>query len=287
MEPPMTEHDALLRSILENPDDDAPRLALASHLEAQGATADAEFIRVQCARAQLPKDDPTRRSLARRATILLAENGRRWQASLRELGVREVEFERGLPKEVTISGEDLLRNAEALFALAPIQVLRVFPTKPESALALANLTLPVRVRELDLSFNRLGDQGVEALACNPSLSHLTKLNLKECGFADVGARALAGSTQLANLTALDLESNRITDDGALVLAASQSLPALQELIIGWNHLTDEGYGALAASDSFPKLTKLGWTDPTLQYGTFSTRVSEPQSPPSRTDGRSL
>jgi uncharacterized protein (TIGR02996 family) len=43
----MTDRDALLRAICENPDDDAPRLVYADWLDEHGDPRQAEFIRVQ------------------------------------------------------------------------------------------------------------------------------------------------------------------------------------------------------------------------------------------------
>src|SRR5438045_4052183 len=54
---------ALSKAILEEPDDDLPRLAYADWFEERGGEADAaraEFIRVQIAQARLPADDPRR-----------------------------------------------------------------------------------------------------------------------------------------------------------------------------------------------------------------------------------
>ena len=44
----MTHDDAFLQAIIENPDDDAPRLLYADWLEERGDPR-GEFIRVQCA----------------------------------------------------------------------------------------------------------------------------------------------------------------------------------------------------------------------------------------------
>jgi uncharacterized protein (TIGR02996 family) len=44
----MTDRDALIRCILESPNDDLPRLIFADWLEEHGEAARAEFIRVQC-----------------------------------------------------------------------------------------------------------------------------------------------------------------------------------------------------------------------------------------------
>jgi len=52
----MTDGDALIRSILEAPDDDAPRLVYADWLDERGRGGDAEFIRVQVELARLGYD---------------------------------------------------------------------------------------------------------------------------------------------------------------------------------------------------------------------------------------
>src|SRR5689334_2655376 len=58
----MREQD-LIRAILESPEDDAPRLAYASWLDAQGQRDRAEWIRLSCRFATLAFDDPDRQPL--------------------------------------------------------------------------------------------------------------------------------------------------------------------------------------------------------------------------------
>ena len=54
----------------------------------------------------------------------------------------------------------------------------------------------IRLRDLDLSHNHLGDDGARILARSPHLSHLRVLDLGYCGIGDEGARALAESPHL-------------------------------------------------------------------------------------------
>src|SRR5262245_28522095 len=49
---------ALLRAVIENPDDDAPRLVYADWLDEHGDAAWAEFIRLQIAAAREPCANP-------------------------------------------------------------------------------------------------------------------------------------------------------------------------------------------------------------------------------------
>ena len=64
----MTHDDAFLRAIIENPDDDTPRLVYADWLDEHGQSDRADFIRVQCELARLPEEDsPLRQDLVRLA----------------------------------------------------------------------------------------------------------------------------------------------------------------------------------------------------------------------------
>ncbi len=54
----MNEEQALLAAVLDDYDDDLPRLALADFWEEHGQSERAEFVRVQCAIAESPHDQP-------------------------------------------------------------------------------------------------------------------------------------------------------------------------------------------------------------------------------------
>jgi hypothetical protein len=71
----------------------------------------------------------------------------------------------------------------------------------------------VRLIELDLSFNQLGDDGARVLAKCPHLSKLMVLKLASCGIGDEGARALANSPHLNEVAELNVENNPIGDPG--------------------------------------------------------------------------
>jgi uncharacterized protein (TIGR02996 family) len=73
----MTYEEAFLHSILEKPDDDAPRLIYADWLEESGDPR-GEFIRVQCALARPDLDEGHRRELQRREQVLLATYEQEW-----------------------------------------------------------------------------------------------------------------------------------------------------------------------------------------------------------------
>src|SRR5262245_54635039 len=78
----MNLQNAFLRSILDAPEDDVPRLVYADWLEDNGDPGRSEFIRTQVRLAQLPPDVPVRAALAEREQALLREHSRRWAEPL-------------------------------------------------------------------------------------------------------------------------------------------------------------------------------------------------------------
>ena len=82
--------------------------------------------------------------------------------------------------------------------------------------SIANLTT---LTSLDLSFNRIGDEGAQALK---GLVNLTSLGLADNRIGDEGTQALKG---LLNLTSLHLDGNNIGPEGAQALRASSTSPA--------------------------------------------------------------
>ncbi|WP_371388991.1 TIGR02996 domain-containing protein, partial [Salmonella sp. M9-2] len=87
----MTPDDAFLQSIIENPDDDGPRLVYADFLEEHGQPARAALIRVQC---QLAEGDHP--ELLEQEAALLKKFGREWAGPLLGL-VKKWSYRRGFP----------------------------------------------------------------------------------------------------------------------------------------------------------------------------------------------
>ena len=86
------------------------------------------------------------------------------------------------------------------------------------------------LRDLDLSRNRLGDDGVRALADAPSADGLRGLGLAGNGVTDDGLAALIQSARFARLTSLDLANNPISDEGFRALLASRALRRVTRLV---------------------------------------------------------
>src|ERR1043165_9337458 len=78
----MTDHHAFLRTILDHPDSDSPRLVYADWLDEHGEQARAELIRVQCELEKLTDEDPRGVVLCEREAELLTAHAHDWRAGL-------------------------------------------------------------------------------------------------------------------------------------------------------------------------------------------------------------
>jgi uncharacterized protein (TIGR02996 family) len=213
----MTDHDAFLRAVLEEPAEDLPRLIYADWLEEQSDPR-AEFIRDQIALERMAGGDARRPVLDGRA--LQKEHQAGWLGPLRGL-VDGWEFRRGFVEKIVLTPEAFVEHAELIFRSAPVQHVHFF-RRPQ-----------VRLRE------------VRSLAHSRYLARLTTLKLNtDRGLADDGVRVLAGSPYLAGLAGLDLSDNWIRNDGAEVLASSPFLERLASLKLGRNLIGSEGKRAL-------------------------------------------
>lgn len=155
----MTDREALLRAVLADPDDDAPRLVLADHFdEVEPLDHErAEFIRVGCELARHfgepcpdgrrpiigPVTNERLGDLRRREAELLGRYAARWakpwdgifSAGLRATGTEgtPVGFARGFIETITCPAADWLAHADAILSLHPVRrvTLTTWPTPAE------------------------------------------------------------------------------------------------------------------------------------------------------------
>jgi uncharacterized protein (TIGR02996 family) len=86
----------------------------------------------------------------------------------------------------------------------------------DAAVALARMTTG-RLVGLEMSGNRIGPEGMAALAGCSALSSLAVLKLGRNCVGDAGVRALIASPHLGRLSILDLSTNGLTDSGGEAL----------------------------------------------------------------------
>jgi uncharacterized protein (TIGR02996 family) len=249
----MTENEAFLQAIIENPED-APRLVYADWLDEHGQPERAEFIRLQCRLARGATDPDSLRRLREREGQLLRAHELRWTAPLHGL-VQRARFVRGFPERVTLTGEEFLAHADAVFRRAPVR--HVILT--EVAGRLPQLTdSPHLGRAGTLEFRTFAGLDVRTLVGSPHLGRLTGLILRYGCVEDEGAAALADAPALARLTTLDLYACGLGPGGVRAIAASPWLAGLTDLVLGGNEEAgDEGALALAGAGSrLSRLTRL-------------------------------
>lgn len=212
----MAAMEALLQAVLDDPEQDGPRLAYADHCDERGDPR-GEFIRAQCELTAMYRhrklDD--RRFAAALATEdrLLKAHARDWARPVEGL-VEHRFFHRGFVEHIALDARRFLQSAPRLYQAAPIRHLTL--TQPA----------PVPV------------PGIEELARSPLLDRIVSLSLAKGRIGDAGVRALAASAHLGKLRWLDLSDNDISRQGLEELCASPGLPELRYLEFKRNRVAD-------------------------------------------------
>jgi uncharacterized protein (TIGR02996 family) len=180
----MTEREALLRAVCENPDDDTPRLVFADWLQENGEDARAEFIRIQI-RLEVWGEETYEswqewQQLCRRKLQLYFAHEAAWRVEcLAATGCHvEGEFERGFPERIRVEDWSLFAgNAERLFQLVPIQAITFQCPKAELEATPTVRQQLSRLQWLDFSYSTtLSDADILALLATP-FPRLKKLEL--------------------------------------------------------------------------------------------------------------
>jgi len=261
--------EAFLASIVDKPDDDAPRLIFADWLDEHGQPERAEFIRVQCQLAQLEcgidplrdyawsledaykgqdhcdllgclctlaeqdQAESLRQALREREQALYAEFGKTWIEPLLTMGLRcdDCPFHRGMIENVFVDPEDLLIHADTLFRRYP-------------------------VRKLTLRMMESGQACRAALA----LSYMVHLRSLEMWWFDEDVpeglgNALAATPSLTNLSRLAVTQagEHFSDQDAIALASAPQFSSLRVLQLLRTDIGPEGAGALAQSPFLQQL----------------------------------
>jgi uncharacterized protein (TIGR02996 family) len=245
-----TTGDGLLQVILEEPDEDGPRLVYADWLEEQGQLERSEFIRTQCALARTAGDNPRRFGLVQREYELLLQHGEAFLAELSQGRPKHfgLGFRRGFVEEVSTTGTTFLRAAPDLFSRTP---LRVATLRKLNAARLAEFPGLSRLTGLRLQFLERAD--LETLMASPHLTGLSELLVwwpRDCTLARlVQLLRRPAFAKLTNLGVVGLYG-RLS-----ALVASPICASLTRLMYG-GAFTPEDIAALAGSPNVARLTSL-------------------------------
>lgn len=242
------DEQALLLAIINDPDDDLPRLAYADWCDENGQPERAEFIRGQIRLTGLATDDPERGHLERREQELLQARREEWLASLPDFA--DWEFCRGFVERATLprpADLERLVACPAVFGLAPIRGLVLGRLYTEGTPAEHIVDLPVN----DL---------MRALAAFPPLRRVRSLQIRWMADWASGLRHLVDSLNLSGLERLDLDPYLVGSIGmqaAQALAEAQGLTGLSALLLWGADLGEEGVRAIVESSRLSGLRELG------------------------------
>ena len=193
----MTEEETiLLKAVLDDSDNDAPRLRYADWCEQQSdeaIRARAEFIRTQIKLVnQFSSMSYEQWFDAAHLVEKLRDTHRLdWAGTLVRL-VEEYAFDKGFIAFVKMSGGGFLEHAPQLFDLAPIRHLKL-----------------TEVRSV-----------ADELFVSPHLSKIISIDMERCNLENRHLEMLAASPVLENLKWLSVAENNIGFDGIDALAAS-------------------------------------------------------------------
>jgi len=251
----MSDGQAILRTIVENPADDAPRLVYADWLEEQGRPERAEFIRLQIALGRMsPAEQQAHFNWSARAKALWDLYRSEWLAELpHPAGVDWfTEFRRGFPNGASFAHVRAFEDAaDVVFAAAPIGHIGVSDVRGMQVEAISESPYASRLVRLDLFYSHIGPHGAAMLATAPRLRGLRHLHLASNRIRDEGAEHLARSLSLAGLRSLVLVRNRIGTAGGRALAAAPHLSRMLKLYLRYNDIDPDTLSRLR--DRFPRL----------------------------------
>jgi uncharacterized protein (TIGR02996 family) len=267
----VSDRAALFRAILADPDADAPRLAYAEWLAANGQSARAAFIRAQVAEAALPV--PTRPADPWQPGFSLGPSS--WTEppsvpqyfaytphsqerqrlrdeinALRDGHAAELRGE--LPDDWPEEKPDYRRGfVEGL--KIPVGQLARDPARYLDAAPITSLTL-----SWDYPFGLKHDQLAPAVAAIPQLTRLKYLGFYAAGreFVSAFVRAFAVMPEAARLRVLDLSRTDVEEETLLAVLYSDHLRDLHTLRLSSNTLSPEFLEVLGATEKLPGLRAL-------------------------------
>jgi uncharacterized protein (TIGR02996 family) len=238
----MSDGDALLRAILDSPDDDAPRLVYADWLEEHCDLARASFIRAQIQLTRLPDNDPDRDRLVQTEITLWHANREVWSAWVPRWA-RFERFRRGFLEKIQCGAGDFLAAVDVVRSQTPLAAVRL-DGAGEFALPLFRSRTLDGLRSLTLAIGVVQQGTWEHLFASPYLSRLTELDLRSNAHANELVEGLISSTTLPALKTLRLKWLGLGDDHAPRLVEHRWVARLRALDMGNNHITVTGAAAI-------------------------------------------
>jgi uncharacterized protein (TIGR02996 family) len=207
---------AILRRVTGSPGDDEPRIAYADAVAARDPER-AELIRIQLERARRSAEmwQPERDmaegggDLFVREQVLISRRGAEWAADVSPL-LTAWHFGRGFVDTASLDAASFLASAAELYRRAPVVHLNLRGVQPVAREFFASPHLS-QIRSMWMVRQDLGDAEAIALASSPYLGALEWLDLSANRIGAAGLEALAASDRLPRLGYLRFMSNAVDD----------------------------------------------------------------------------
>ena len=120
--------------------------------------------------------------------------------------------------------------------------------------------MAVTTEALNVSHNKIGEQGVRCIVGNKKSKNLKKLFLSSNRIFDKGAEAIGENNSCRKLLELDVSLNQIGNKGVFSLSKASSLNCLTNLNLSMNKIGDEGAIAIGKNISWTNLKVLDLHD---------------------------
>jgi uncharacterized protein (TIGR02996 family) len=279
--------DALYAAIIAHPDEDTPRLAYADHIEEQGDSARAEFIRFQCKLASMNEWDEGFTAAHVRGRRLLAEHPE-WLDPVRAFnadllgqpgslqrfggsGPHSV-FARGFPGVVAANAVWFARHHADLFAAFPVRSMGFAMDFADARSALADCSGLDRLTGLGLSMWGEEREGFDALAHFRNVAGLCRLEVYSEGVGAEPFESFLRASQFSGLEAFTLWSDvfdndpRQPEDVVREIDRSSWLFGLRSLTLDGKVFQGLGERLAREKNWEPRLKRLGLRSYMGRYG---------------------
>jgi uncharacterized protein (TIGR02996 family) len=239
----MNDRDSLLSAIIQQPEEDTPRLAFADWLDEHGEANRAEFIRAQHKLIGLPLKSDERVRLETRTAELLTKHRKIWAADVyRVMGSSaRLGWRRGFPEGVTGYFEHLIDRMDRLPKVMPLTAMRLQRDYPLPSLHVRDVLQPIKHIIIDPAETRhqLHDPS-EPIVLN-AFPNVTSCKISKRGTDKLGIRGTRTFSQRplpASLKVLDFEGQDVKDAGVELLLGSAWIDQVRGLMLNDNQLTD-------------------------------------------------
>ena len=265
------EQAALLNAIIQNPQEDTPRLVYADWLQENEQPDRAEFIRLQIEQENAI-DLEVYDSLADRSVAMALDFEKQWAAEFLGRAVYGVGFRRGFVEEIYSTATAFIRRGAAWAARTPLREVHLTAVAGRGA-KLAACEHLAGITNLSICDDSFADDDFRHLALSPYAGGIRSLHLGGPGYPPgippgdpdrpyrvrVGdaIRTLARAKFRSQLTSLQIETQERIAPGALAgLLQTGDFPELWDFYLSGGRIGDEGALAVAACPGLGRLEYL-------------------------------